>query len=157
VGGNAEVTGRKIVVPGTAENSKRALRAKRAGVPVSLSYESGEWTIEPRTPEEWAEWGRWDDSGADRRDGPTPFGSVEDGLCAAGRYAFFGGRWANDLCVDEGNHVIGTELGAGVRLCDWHFAEVNAAGLVSQPFMDPAEWKRKTSPPTPQDPGPTRG
>lgn len=51
---------RSVVVPGTAENSKRALRAHRAGVPVSLDHDSGEWAIQPRTAEEWAEWGRWE-------------------------------------------------------------------------------------------------
>ncbi len=66
-------------------------------------------------------------------------------LCWAGRKAFFGGRW-NHLppCEQIGRNQIGTELGpACVFLCDEHFDQVNAAGLVTEPYLDPEQFKAK--------------
>lgn len=65
-----ESSGGPIVVPGTSANSMRALRAMQAGVPVSLRHDTGEWTIEPRTPEEWAEWGQWEDDESSAAEAP---------------------------------------------------------------------------------------
>ena len=65
--------------------------------------------------------------------------------CAAGTTAFFGGRWKLP-CFRVGNNVIGANdsgINATVALCDEHFAEVNAAGLVDEPYMDPHQWERK--------------
>lgn len=62
---------------------------------------------------------------------------TEDGPweCASGRTAFFGGRWKFP-CFEptEHQHTIVTGIGR-VELCDKHFAEVNAAGLVTDPYI----------------------
>lgn len=64
--------------------------------------------------------------------------------CAAGRTAFFGGRWTVLDAHDEiGRHVIGSPGGVVVHLCDKHFAEVNAAGLVTEPNIGEEELERR--------------
>lgn len=63
-------------------------------------------------------------------------------LCEAGRTAFFSGQWDNiPPCTALGRNCI-HGLGQRVRfldrsviyLCDGHFHEVNAAGLIIEPF-----------------------
>lgn len=71
---------------------------------------------------------------------------VAENTCAAGRTAFFGGRWKLP-CPYDGDviHVIAApELPEGLRLCPRHFKQVNAAGLVEEPYIDPAEFDRRT-------------
>lgn len=64
-------------------------------------------------------------------------------LCWAGRDADFGGRWTKP-CPSVGRNLIGAPgLLNPIQLCDPHFAEVNAAGLVEEPFMDPDEFDRR--------------
>lgn len=65
-------------------------------------------------------------------------------LCEAGRTAFFGGRWRGiSPCQQIGRNRIsgfgppivlnGREL-TEINLCDEHFRQVNAAGLVTMPY-----------------------
>lgn len=66
--------------------------------------------------------------------------------CMAGRAAFFGGRW-RDPCPEDGRHVIGFEGSPIViRLCDLHFGQVHAEGLVTEPNVDPDEFYRRQGP-----------
>lgn len=56
-------------------------------------------------------------------------------LCYAGRQAFFGGRWPMP-CHEFGRHEVRTVEDPGVtkvRLCDEHFEQVQAAGLIDFP------------------------
>ena len=62
-------------------------------------------------------------------------------MCAAGRTAFFGGRWT-EACIGEGRRVIGSRGNEPIRLCEAHFAEVSAGSLVKDPAMTEAEFKR---------------
>lgn len=57
--------------------------------------------------------------------------------CAAGRWAFFGGRWLGiPPCKDYPRHHIMCELpGNGIDLCERHFQQVLAAGLVTHPYI----------------------
>jgi hypothetical protein len=61
-------------------------------------------------------------------------------ICAAGRTAFFGGRWT-EPCENGGRHSIGHPGGDPVRLCDVHFEQVNAVGLVNEPNMSEADFQ----------------
>jgi hypothetical protein len=58
--------------------------------------------------------------------------------CDAGRVAFFGGRWPlpcpTDVDAAGRIHVIYSESGESIELCDAHFDEVNRAGLVNNPY-----------------------
>lgn len=42
-------------------------------------------------------------------------------------------------------HVIGSPAGDPIRLCDGHFKEVSAAGLVTDPNIGEAEYQRRES------------
>lgn len=69
-------------------------------------------------------------------------------LCWAGRWAFFGGQWMGiPPCPLPPIHVIGggnnEVIEIEIHLCDPHFQQVNAAGLVDQPFEDPEKYKRR--------------
>ena len=44
--------------------------------------------------------------------------------CAAGRTAFFGGRWTVP-CPITGRHRVGSGQGDGILLCDDHFRQVS--------------------------------
>jgi hypothetical protein len=44
--------------------------------------------------------------------------------CAAGRTAFFGGRWTVP-CPITGRHRVASAQGEGIMLCDDHFRQVN--------------------------------
>lgn len=68
----------------------------------------------------------------------------DDTLCWAGRKAFFGGQWDKiPPCPNEGNNVIGHAAGEPMRLCDWHFREVNNAGLVDEVNIGRPEFNRR--------------
>jgi hypothetical protein len=62
--------------------------------------------------------------------------------CAAGRSAFFGGKW-REPCPNVGRHAIGSPAREPVWLCDLHFAEVSEAGLVAEPYIGKAEFERR--------------
>lgn len=66
-----------------------------------------------------------------------------DWKCAAGRTAFFHGAWTEpcELPTEHQHHIITGIM--NVDLCDTHFAQVNAAGLVTDPYItrDAAEQK----------------
>ena len=51
-------------------------------------------------------------------------------VCHAGRTAAFGGRWI-EPCLISPSHKIGRTGGDPIVLCDEHFQQVEAAGLVS--------------------------
>lgn len=70
---------------------------------------------------------------------------VPENTCAAGRTAFFGGRWKLP-CPYKGDviHVIAAPEFPGLRLCPRHFEQVNEAGLVAEPYIDPDEFDRRT-------------
>jgi hypothetical protein len=59
--------------------------------------------------------------------------------CDAGRTAFFAGRWALPCATDVDAagriHVIYSDSGGKIELCDVHFDEVNRAGLVTAPYI----------------------
>lgn len=64
--------------------------------------------------------------------------------CAAGKTAFFGGRWTVLDAHDAiGRHVIGSDIGVAIHLCDEHFQQVLEAGLVTEPYIDEAEFERR--------------
>lgn len=64
---------------------------------------------------------------------------AEIGPCWAGRKAFFGGRWTVP-CREFGIHLILSAPGAPeVELCEQHFQQVNAAGLVTMPYVGSSE------------------
>ena len=69
-------------------------------------------------------------------------GVAERFPCAAGRSAFFGGQWA-EPCPEKAIHHIGPPGADPIRLCDGHFIEVNAAGLVTDPNLDEDEFQRR--------------
>lgn len=53
-----------------------------------------------------------------------------DDFCEAGRRATFGGRWKIP-CMEHSHHAIANPSLEPIALCDRHFNEVNAAGLVA--------------------------
>lgn len=59
----------------------------------------------------------------------------DDWICSAGRTAFFGGRWKFP-CFEptEHEHRIFSP-GFRIDLCDKHFAEVHALGLITDPYI----------------------
>jgi hypothetical protein len=84
--------------------------------------------------------------------------SLADGAqCWAGRRAFASGRWDHMLpCLRYGRHVIAFSLELGgdalpgtpeIRLCDEHYAEIEAMGLIEEPVIDDDEWQRRTGRP----------
>lgn len=73
---------------------------------------------------------------------PMPDVAEED-MCWAGWKAFLGGRWKLP-CVHEGIHVIGAPgLEKPVRLCEKHFQEALALGLVTDPYIGDEEYQRR--------------
>lgn len=76
-------------------------------------------------------------------------------VCHAGRRASWGGHWT-EPCPDPGRHILGADGASNpIVLCDGHFQELNAAGLVADPFIGREEFKRRnpgiTVPPGPDD------
>jgi hypothetical protein len=67
---------------------------------------------------------------------------VPDHVCHAGRSAFFGGRW-QEPCPNYARHHIGSPTADPIVLGDEHFQQVNEAGLVTEPFLDPQEYKHR--------------
>lgn len=61
--------------------------------------------------------------------------------CDAGRSAFFGGKWLKP-CKHKAIHYI-TSPASVIKLCDVHFDEANAAGLISEPFIGEDEYNRR--------------
>lgn len=61
-------------------------------------------------------------------------------LCMAGRTAFFGGRWSRiPPCARQSEHRITAPPGdpttyPPIELCEGHFRQVLAAGLITQPY-----------------------
>jgi hypothetical protein len=81
--------------------------------------------------------------------------SFADGeQCWAGRRAFASGRWDRMLpCLRYGRHVIAFSLELGgdalpgtpeIRLCDEHYAAIEAMGLIEEPAISGAEFDRRT-------------
>jgi glycerophosphoryl diester phosphodiesterase len=62
--------------------------------------------------------------------------------CAAGRTAFFGGRWTT-ACPAAAIHEVGSPAQDPILLCDEHFRQVHAAGLVTDPYLDKEEYDRR--------------
>lgn len=59
--------------------------------------------------------------------------------CMAGVEAVFDGSWT-EPCTKPGRNVIGSDFPLPlIYLCDDHFAEVNAAGLVTEPDLGVGE------------------
>jgi hypothetical protein len=58
----------------------------------------------------------------------------------AGREADFGGRWT-EPCPEIGRNLIGSEGPhlPVIELCDEHFAQVNEAGLITEPNLGEGE------------------
>lgn len=84
--------------------------------------------------------------------------SLADGeQCWAGRLAFASGRWDRTMpCLRYARHVIAfsQELGGPqlpgspeIRLCDEHYAELEAMGLIEEPVVSDAEFDRRTGRP----------
>lgn len=61
--------------------------------------------------------------------------SDDDWVCAAGRSAFFGGRWKLPCFLPtEHQHVlIAPEV--RINLCDTHISEAIAAGHITDPYI----------------------
>lgn len=55
--------------------------------------------------------------------------------CAAGRTAFFGGQWREPCELPTENHHVIISVDVRIELCDTHFHEVNAANLVTDPYI----------------------
>lgn len=65
-------------------------------------------------------------------------------LCDAGRRAFLGGKWKGIApCPNIGRHVIGSPGGVELHFCDAHFEEINAAGLVEEPYVGEQGFERR--------------
>lgn len=62
--------------------------------------------------------------------------------CYAGNIAFFGGRW-KEPCQEVARHVIGSPNFPTLRLCNSHFEEAQAAGLVEEPMIGPDDFARR--------------
>lgn len=70
--------------------------------------------------------------------------SLATELCDAGRRAFLGGKWSGiEPCPNIGRHKVGSPGGVELFFCDAHFEEVNASGLVEEPYLDEAVYRRK--------------
>ena len=62
--------------------------------------------------------------------------------CPAGRTAFFDGSWTVP-CERTSIHSIGSPKAEPIWLCDEHFQEVKAAGLVKETFIDETDFRRR--------------
>ena len=62
-------------------------------------------------------------------------------LCHSGRKAFYGGKWMFPCPNSAIHHITGGEF--VVQLCDKHFQEVLAAGLVTDPYLSEKEFIRR--------------
>ena len=62
--------------------------------------------------------------------------------CDAGRSAGFGGKWRTP-CPDKAMHYITSPALPPIKLCDRHFQEVAAAGLVKDQNIGPEEYDRR--------------
>lgn len=68
---------------------------------------------------------------------------LRDGdLCEAGKRADFGGRWT-EPCFEQGIHAIANPEMDPILLCDRHFREIYAAGLVGEPNIGFEEFLRR--------------
>jgi hypothetical protein len=63
-------------------------------------------------------------------------------VCHAGRSAFFGGRW-QEPCPNYARHYIASPESDPIVLCDGHFEQVNEAGQVKEPYLDPQDYERR--------------
>jgi hypothetical protein len=63
-------------------------------------------------------------------------------LCQAGRQCGFGGKWITP-CPAEAIHAIASPAQAPILLCDQHFQEVAAAGLVVDVNIGKEEFDRR--------------
>jgi len=66
--------------------------------------------------------------------------AAEHQECASGRSAFFGGAWT-EPCPNQARHAIASPTAEPIWLCDEHFNEVNAAGLVKEPDIGEDEYQ----------------
>jgi hypothetical protein len=62
--------------------------------------------------------------------------------CHAGRKAFFNGKWSQP-CLNKSIHYIVWPNGSPIELCDEHFFEVSAAGLITEPNISEKEAMRR--------------
>ena len=62
--------------------------------------------------------------------------------CAAGKTAFFGGRWS-EPCGGLGRNTVGSPGADPVPLCDEHFRQVQEAGLIAEPNITDADFQRR--------------
>lgn len=62
--------------------------------------------------------------------------------CDAGRTAFFDGTWTTP-CPTEAIHHIGSPAAEPIRLCEEHFQQVLAAGLVTDPNIAPEDFDKR--------------
>lgn len=62
--------------------------------------------------------------------------------CDAGRTAFFDGTWTTP-CPETVMHHIGSPAAEPIRLCDIHFQQVLAAGLVTDPNLPAKEFEKR--------------
>ena len=63
-------------------------------------------------------------------------------LCQAGRECGFGGKWTTP-CPNEAIHGITSPARPPILLCDRHFKEVNAAGLIVDENIGKEEYDRR--------------
>jgi hypothetical protein len=63
-------------------------------------------------------------------------------VCHAGRTSFFGGTWT-EPCSNPPLHKIGRTSGDPIVLCDEHFQQVEAAGLVSDENIGKEDFTRR--------------
>lgn len=66
-------------------------------------------------------------------------------VCAAGRTAFFEGRWEGVQCFLPPIHAIASEGFAGgtLLLCRQHFCEINDEGLVTEGYIGRQEFLKR--------------
>jgi hypothetical protein len=62
--------------------------------------------------------------------------------CDSGRTALFDGTWTAP-CPEPAIHHIGSPAAEPIRLCEGHFQQILAAGLVKEPNLDPTEYQKR--------------
>ena len=62
--------------------------------------------------------------------------------CEAGRRCGFGGKWRTP-CPNDAVHAITNPANPPILLCDQHFKEVAAAGLVTDQNINKEEFDRR--------------
>jgi len=63
-------------------------------------------------------------------------------ICQAGRRCGFGGKWVTE-CPEEAIHAIANPGSPPILLCDQHFREVAAVGLVLDQNIGEEEFDRR--------------